>query len=148
MDERMFASQRGSEGSEGIYCLMTVIAYRWIKNCISLYATVRPKELWMADCTKTGENAPSRSRTARAHPKIEVFWRHMRARERWFEECIAILYLISDLLYGVPGCTWEWLTEQKPAKMRARAVGLRGRTLKSRLSGDTWELERDGLRYV
>ena len=53
----------------------------------------------------------------------------MRARERWFEVCIAILYLISDLLYGVPGCIWEWLTEQKLAKLRARAVGLCGRTL-------------------
>ena len=80
----------------------------------------------MADCAKTGENARSRSQTARAHPKIKVIWRHMRARERWFEVCIAILYLISDLLYGVPGCIWEWLTEQKPAKMRARTVGLRG----------------------
>ena len=45
----------------------------------------------MADCAKTGENVRSRSRTARAHPKIEDIWRHMRARERWFEECIAIL---------------------------------------------------------
>ena len=33
----------------------------------------------MADGTKTGENARSRSRTARAHPKIEVIWRHTRA---------------------------------------------------------------------
>ena len=82
----------------------------------------------MADRAKIGENARSHNRTAQAHPKIEVIWRHMRARERWFEECIAILYLIS---------IWEWLTEQKPAKMRARAVGLSGRTLKSRLSGDT-----------
>ena len=47
---------------------------------------------------KTGKNACSRSRTAQAHPKIEVNWRHMRARERLFEEYIAILYLISDLL--------------------------------------------------
>ena len=78
---------------------------------------------------KTGKSGRWHSWTAQAHPKIEVIWRHMRARERWFEECIAILYLISDLLYGVPGCIWEWLTEQKPAKLRARAVGLRGRTL-------------------
>ena len=53
----------------------------------------------------------------------------MRARERWLKECIALLYLISDLLYCIPGCIWEWLTEQKLAKMRA--VGLRGRTLLS-----------------
>ena len=85
---------------------------------------------------------------ARAHPKIEVICRDIRARERWFEVCIAILYLISDLLYCIPGCKWEWLTVQKPAKMRARAVGLRGRTLKSRLSVEILELERDGLRYV
>ena len=32
--------------------------------------------------------------------------------------------------------------------MRARAVGLRGRTLKSRLSGDIQELQRHGLRYA
>ena len=80
----------------------------------------------MADCAKIGKNARSRSRTARAHPKIEVIWRQMRARERWFDEYIAILYLISDLLYCIPGCKWEWLTVQKPAKMCARAVGLRG----------------------
>ena len=84
-----------------------------------------------------GENVRSHSRTERAHPKIEVIWRHMRARERWFEEYIAILYLISDLLYCIHGCKWEWLTVQKPAKMRAPTVGLRGRTLKLRLSGDT-----------
>ena len=78
----------------------------------------------MADCAKTGKIARSCSQTAWAHPEIEVIWRHMRARERWFEKCIAILYLISDLLYGVLGCKWEWLTEQKPAKMRARAIGL------------------------
>ena len=91
----------------------------------------------MADRAKIGENARSHNRTAQAHPKIEVIWRHMRARERWFEVCIAILYLISDLLKCVPGCIWEWLTVQKPAKMRARAVGLRGHTLKSMLFGDT-----------
>ena len=72
----------------------------------------------MAGCAKTGKNARSHSQTARAHPKMEVILRHIRAKERWFEECIAILYLI---------CIWEWLTEQKPAKMRARAVGLRER---------------------
>ena len=86
----------------------------------------------MADRAKIGENARSHNRTAQAHPKIEVIWRHMRARERWFEECIAILYLISDLLYGVPWCIWEWLTVQKPAKMRALAVALRGRADKLR----------------
>ena len=36
----------------------------------------------------------------------------------------------------------------KPAKIRARAFGLRGRTLKFGLSGDTLELERGGLRNV
>jgi len=45
----------------------------------------------MADSAKTGENARWRSRTARARPKIEVILRHMRVRERWFEECIAKL---------------------------------------------------------
>ena len=45
----------------------------------------------MADSAKTGENARWRSRTARAHPKMEVTWRHMRAREGWFENCIAEL---------------------------------------------------------
>ena len=34
------------------------------------------------------------------------------------------------------GCKWEWLTVQKPTKMRARADGLRGRALKSRFSVD------------
>ena len=78
----------------------------------------------------------SRSPTApaRIFAKIEIIWRHTRARERCFEECIAILQLISDLLYYIPGCIWEWLTVQKPAKMRAGAVGLCGRTLKWRLS--------------
>ena len=52
----------------------------------------------MADCAKTSKNARSCSRTARAYPNIEVIWRHMRAKERWFEVYIAILYLISDLL--------------------------------------------------
>ena len=52
----------------------------------------------MADCAKTGKNARSRSRIALAHPKIEVIWRHTRARERLFEVCVAILYLKSDLL--------------------------------------------------
>ena len=46
------------------------------------------------------------------------------------------------------GCKWEWLTVQKPVKKRARTVGLCGRTLKSRLSVEILELERDGLRYV
>ena len=71
----------------------------------------------MAESAKTGENARWCSRTARAHPKIEVIWRQMRARERWFDEYIAI-YI----------------------------VGLRGRTIKSRLSVAILELERDGLR--
>ena len=46
-----------------------------------LVCAVRPKELQMADCEKNGKNAPWRSRTARAHPKMEVILRHMRARE-------------------------------------------------------------------
>ena len=66
----------------------------------------------MADCSKTSENARSLSRTSGAHPKIEVIWRLMRARERWFEVRIAILYLISDLLYGVPWCIWEWQSKK------------------------------------
>ena len=45
----------------------------------------------LADNAKTSKNARWRSRTVRAHPKMEVTWRHMRAREGWFEECIAIL---------------------------------------------------------
>ena len=51
----------------------------------------------MADCAKTGKNARLRSRTVRAQPKIKVICRDIRAIERWFEVCIAILYLISDL---------------------------------------------------
>ena len=45
----------------------------------------------IADSAKTGENARGRSRTARAHPEMEVTWRYMRARESWFEDCIANL---------------------------------------------------------
>ena len=33
------------------------------------------------DSAKTGENARWRSGTVRAHPKMEVILRHMRARE-------------------------------------------------------------------
>ena len=49
----------------------------------------------------------------------------MRARERWFEECIAILYLPDIWPFII--CTWVYkgmVDWKKPAKMHARAVGL------------------------
>ena len=127
---------------------------RWFEVCIAILYLISdllydiPGCIWEWLTEQNGRKCGLRIQTARALPKIKVILRHMRARERWFEVCIAILYLITDVLYDIPGCMWEWLTEQKLAKMRARAVGLHRHTLKSRLSGDTWEQERDGLRYV
>ena len=43
----------------------------------------------MADSAKTGKIARWCGWTAQAGPKMEVILRHMRARERWFEDCIA-----------------------------------------------------------
>ena len=44
------------------------------------------------------KNARWCSRTARAHPKMEVTWRHMRARERWFEDFTFLFSFINSHL--------------------------------------------------